>query len=180
MIKISNFNNYEKIEKYKNLIEEEKEVIEKKKMIIDALTESVIEEIENIVIPYSREILHEAYKQKNLNEDEDKSTYKFVTEDLMKRLGIPGTEITDIQPFYDCVNDSVYLYNFYFTYEGINFNIIIPNVEEVCAESLDRIHYGKYILMYEKKKSVWHYIISSYKFTDIAKEISNFRSNSWE
>lgn len=165
---------YSGIERYKKLIQKQEDEIAEKQIIIDSLTASLVREIRSITIPYSDKMMNAAWNQQRKATKEERRMYEFIEEDLIQRLFEESerdkVKLTNIIP----VNYDHCVYNFWFEYNGITFELGIPNVKRANNDNIDHMHYGEYILRYEKSPNFWDSITSSYRLDDIAVAIKEF------
>lgn len=164
------------IDMYKNLIKEQEAEITKREIIIDSLKESMVREIQGIVIPYSGKMLDEAWSQQHKPTKAERKMFEFVKGDLLERLfkkeELKEVKFKNITPLLSDGNHCVY--HFQFEYKGITFEVSIPNVKVASTENIDHMRYGMYMLMYEEESSIWDFIAESYDLDDIAKAIHEF------
>lgn len=164
------------IDKYKKLIKEQEDEIAKMEIIVDSLKESMIREIREIIIPYSRKMLDEAWGQQHKPTKAERKMFEFVKGDLLERLfekeELKEVKFKNITPL---LSDGEHcVYNFMFEYKGTTFEVSIPNVRVASKENVFHMRYGMYMLMYEEESSIWDFIAESYDLDDIAKAIHEF------
>ena len=165
---------FKDIENHRKLIKKQKKEIEERQMIIDSLTNSMVHTIRRIITPYSDKMLHSAWCQQN-KPKEERAMFEFVKNDLLERLfdkdEIKEVEFIKIIPLMSSGNC---VYSFQFKYEGITFEVAVPNVQIANDSNVYSMDYGMYVLRYEEKRSIWNHITESYDLDDIAKAIKEF------
>lgn len=166
-------NIYDEIKNYRNLIRDKKAELEKAQLIVDSLTETMVHRVRSLFSLYSENMLHEAWSQQNKPKSERKM-FDFVKGDLFERLFDKEERKEAKFKSISTLGYDSCVYNFYFTYKGINFDLVIPNVKVAKKENIWDMSHGMYRLTYEKNSGFWYTITESYNLDDFALEIQKF------
>lgn len=149
---------------------------EKKELetIIDAIESKMVGKVRGMYIPWSGEKLELAFKQQNEKLKKDRPIYEAIKGNLRAWLFEPEDQkkvkLTKIIPY----GYGHEVYNLVFTFEGIKFELKVPNVSVCCKGNIADMNHGQYALLWEVNNSHWQYIDISYDLDDISKSIYEF------
>jgi len=149
---------------------------EKKELetIIDAIESKIVGKVRGMYIPWSGEKLELALKQQNEKIKKDRPVYESIKSNFQAWLFEPEDQkkvkLTKIMSY----GYGHEIYNLIFTFEGIKFELKVPNVSVCCKGNIADMNHGQYALLWEVNDSHWQYIDVSYDLDDISKSIYEF------
>lgn len=152
----------------KNEIEAE---IKKKQIILNSLTDSIIDLIKSLDIIFSSKTIIAAFHQQNKKKKSERHIYEFVKDEMISTFfnGDKDAKLKQIimsgESWYACL--------FEFAYCGYIFRIQIPIVSNVNKDNLIYVWDGKYVLHYRNKynDAINYFLESSYEPEKIRNKI---------
>lgn len=149
---------------------------EKKELetIIDAIESKMVGKVRGMFVPWSGEKLELACRQQYEKYKKDRPMYEGIKGNIQAWLFEPEDQkkvkgLTITAYGYDrCA------YNLVFTFEGIKFELKVPNVSACCKGNIADMNHGQYALLWEVNNSHWQYIDISYDLASISESIYNF------
>lgn len=165
---------YSKIKETISIRTEIRDEIYKKQIIEKSLINTLLEQIQSIVMPLGINILTKAFTQQNEKKKKDRATWEFVKDDIVDRFFNNNKKEVKFEKLVSC-GLNTYAYEFIIKFHGITFGVQYPCPKNIINED-DLFHsdYGKYILTYQEDKLVWDRLESSYYEEDIAMAIKKF------
>lgn len=142
--------------------------------IIDAIESKMVSKVRGMFVPWNGRMLEEAWHQQNEKLKKDRPVYEVIKGNFQAWLFEPEDQkkvkLTKILPY----GYGHEVYNLVFTFEGIKFQLKVPNVSVCCKGNIADMNHGQYALLYAVSDSHWKYIDISYDLDDISRSIYEF------
>jgi len=160
--------NIKELGSLKAIEKEIKDRIHKEELVLKSVENFIIDKVRSIYIPYDGGLMHTAWLE-YIGAKEGKNSYNWV-EERIKADFFNNAEGVEIIKFYSC-GDVCYGYSIHVKFDGILFDIFIPDTKKADPDTIKNLENGRYVLRYTEDGNVWKRLADSYMIESIARKI---------